>query len=136
MATTFSKDKKNAYQYVFGMYLCLIIGPFTCLFSVIGTLALAYAKKNDAQGTIYQSHIESILTTSWVSLVLGPTLLLLLVYGFYLTISYENNVAGASLIMGSLFAGMLLAIWYVYRVVKGLWLWSNSKPTYSIKADK
>ena len=71
------------------------------LTSIVGVV-LAYIKRSEVRGTIWESHFDNIINTFWVTLVAGIAFGILVVF-----------VIGIPL----LFA---LAIWFLYRSIKGL----------------
>ena len=76
----------------------------------IVAIVLNYLKREDAAGTLYESHFNWQIRTFWWSLgwaVLGAITLLIGV-GFVILL-----VAG---------------IWSIYRMVKGLLFWNEHKP--------
>lgn len=127
-------NQNSVRQFVFGLYLLLLAGPFTGMLSVFVALMIAYLTKNSTPGTIYESHVESILTTGWVSLVGSTTLVLAIIYSFYLGISGASPAIGTYLAIACFTAIVAMIFWYVYRVARGLWCWINNRPTYSIMA--
>ena len=96
--------------------LTLIIYALYALSWVLGgipaivAIVLNYLKREDAAGTLYESHFNWQIRTFWWSLgwaVLGAITLLIGV-GFVILL-----VAG---------------IWSIYRMVKGLLFWNEHKP--------
>ena len=96
--------------------LTLIIYALYALSWVLGgipaivAIVLNYLKREDAAGTLYESHFNWQIRTFWWSLgwaVLGAITLLIGV-GFLILL-----VAG---------------IWSIYRMVKGLLFWNEHKP--------
>lgn len=83
-------------------YILYLIGWPTCHLSTIAALILAYVKRGEVRGTIWESHFDNIINTFWVTLVAGIAFGIMVVF-----------VIGIPL----LFA---LAIWFLYRTIKGL----------------
>jgi uncharacterized membrane protein len=83
-------------------YILYLVGWPTCHLSTIVALILAYVKRGEVQGTVWESHFDNIINTFWVTLVLG------IVFGLLCFI-----IIGIPL----LFA---LGIWFLYRTIKGL----------------
>ena len=96
---------------ILGYGLFLIGWP--CLHvSTIAGLILAYIKRDDARGTIWESHFTNLIRTFWISLVLG--------------------IAAAPLIfagVGVLLEG-LVVLWFLYRTIKGLIRAIEHRPYY------
>ncbi len=69
--------------------------------AILGVI-LAYVKRPDASGTIWESHFNAAISTFWVSLVV----LIFAIPLCFVLIGFP--------ILG------LLAIWYLYRTIRGL----------------
>ncbi len=84
---------------VWGLY---IASYFTFALTMIAGLIIAYVKRGDLIGTPFESHMTSAIRTFWISLIVGIIgfLLMLLGIGF--------------LILG------VLAVWQLFRVIRGL----------------
>jgi uncharacterized membrane protein len=81
-------------------YGCYALGLVVGITPLIGVI-IAYLRRKDAAGTPYASHLSWLITTFWVSLIIGiigaVTLIIL--------IGWVIWAAGS--------------IWYIYRIVKG-----------------
>ena len=91
-------------------YILFLIGWPTFHLATIVGLILAYVKRGEVRGTIWETHFDNIINTFWTTLVLGIVcgLLCFVFIGFPL-----------------LFA---LAIWFLYRTIKGLIRALESRP--------
>lgn len=101
-----SSDVKN---YVFIAYVTYAVGLLSLFTPVVGVI-MAYVKRDEAQGSIYASHIDYLIKTFWVSLV-GTVL------GTFTTL----------ILIGWLIL-LVTAIWFIYRVVIGLIKLNEDKP--------
>ena len=101
-----SSDVKN---YVFITYVTYAVGLLILFTPVVGVI-MAYVKRDEAQGSIYASHIDYLIKTFWVSLV-GTVL------GTFTTL----------ILIGWLIL-LVTAIWFIYRVVIGLIKLNEDKP--------
>jgi uncharacterized membrane protein len=63
---------------------------------------LAYVKRGDARGTIWETHFDAVISTFWISLIV-----------LIVAIPLCFVVIGIPILFG-------LAIWYLYRNIKGL----------------
>lgn len=112
---------------VLALYLLFIAGFFTALLTTFIAIVVAHVKKSDAQGSIYHSHIAWFLTTCWVNigafLVLAPASVLLFFYSF----THSNNWPMVAIFVVGAAAFVGLAFWDLYRLVKGLWRWSEKR---------
>ena len=101
-----SSDVKN---YVFIAYVTYAVGLLILFTPVVGVI-MAYVKRDEAQGSIYASHVDYLIKTFWVSLagtVLGTFTTLILIGWLILLVT---------------------AIWFIYRVVIGLIKLNEDKP--------
>lgn len=106
LVNTPSSDVKN---YVFIAYVTYALGLFIWFTPVVGVI-LAFIKRDEAQGSIYASHIDYLIKTFWVSLigmVLGMLTILILIGWLILAAT---------------------GVWLIYRVVVGLIKLNEDKP--------
>ena len=106
VVNTSNSEVKN---YVFIAYVTYAVGLLILFTPVIGVI-LAFIKRDEAQGSIYASHIDYLIKTFWVSLV-GTVL------GTFTTL----------ILIGWLIL-LVTAIWFIYRVVIGLIKLNEDKP--------
>ena len=106
MANTSNSEVKN---YVFIAYVTYALGLFIWFTPVVGVI-LAFIKRDEAQGSIYASHIDYLIKTFWVSLVgmLFGMLTILILIGWLILVA--------------------TGIWLIYRVVVGLIKLNEDKP--------
>ena len=106
VVNTPNSDVKN---YVFIAYVTYALGLFIWFAPVVGVI-LAYVKRDEAQGSIYASHIDYLIKTFWVSLVgmLFGMLTILILIGWLILVA--------------------TGIWLIYRVVVGLIKLNEDKP--------
>ena len=106
LVNTPSSDVKN---YVFIAYVTYAVGLLILFTPVVGVI-MAYVKRDEAQGSIYASHIDYLIKTFWVSLigmVLGMLTILILIGWLILAAT---------------------GVWLIYRVVVGLIKLNEDKP--------
>lgn len=106
VVNTSNSEVKN---YVFIAYVTYAVGLLILFTPVVGVI-MAYVKRDEAQGSIYASHIDYLIKTFWVSLV-GTVL------GTFTTL----------ILIGWLIL-LVTAIWFIYRVVIGLIKLNEDKP--------
>ena len=102
-------SKSEVKNYVFIAYVTYALGLFIWFTPVFGVI-LAFIKRDEAQGSIYASHIDYLIKTFWVSLigmVLGMLTILILIGWLILAAT---------------------GIWLIYRVVVGLIKLNEDKP--------
>ncbi len=93
---------------VYGLYLAALINGLTAIVGVI----LAYVKRNDVRGTIYESHLDNAIEVFWVSLVISIVAMLTIWFG-----------VGVIIFIG-------LFIWFIYRTIKGLVRAIDARPYF------
>jgi uncharacterized membrane protein len=84
---------------VWGLY---IASYFTFAIAAIVGLIIAYVKRGDLAGTPFESHMTSAIRTFWISLIVGII-----------------GVVLAFVLIGFLVLA-LLALWNLFRVIRGL----------------
>jgi uncharacterized membrane protein len=88
----------------------LYLGGHITVITVIAGLIIAYMKRDAFAGTPYQSHMVSAIRTFWISLVVGLIGLVLVIVGV------------------GIFILIALAIWTIFRCVRGLVRAINGQP--------
>ena len=88
------------------LYAASIVIGFT---SIVGVV-IAYLKRADAAGTIYESHLTYAIRTFWIGLGLG--------------------LAGVVLSIVAIGVPVLIfaVVWFIIRVVRALLAWNDEKP--------
>lgn len=83
-------------------YVLYLVGWPTCHLATIAGLILAYIRRDEARGTIWESHFRNLIETFWIALVVA-----------IVAIPLCFIVIGIPILFG-------LAIWVLYRTIKGL----------------
>ena len=83
-------------------YILFLVGWPTLHLATIAAVILAYVQRDDARGTIWESHFSNVIHTFWISLLIGV-----------IAVPLCFIVVGIP-IMG------LLIVWFLYRTIKGL----------------
>jgi len=83
-------------------YILFLVGWPTLHLATIAAVILAYVQRDDARGTIWESHFSNVIHTFWISLLIGV-----------IAVPLCFVVIGIP-IMG------LLIVWFLYRTIKGL----------------
>lgn len=90
----------------YGLYA---IGFLNGLTAIIGVV-IAYVRRPDVKGTYLESHFTYLIRTFWISILYGIICMLLLVFGIGFILFFA------------------LAIWVIYRIVKGWIRLADAKP--------
>ena len=111
--TTMNDQKIEAYKstttIIYALYLASLLVGVTWLVAII----MNYIKKDDVKGTWLESHFRWQIRTFWFSLLWGII-----------------GIVTTTIIVG-FFVLIANAIWFIYRMVKGLMRLSDNKPMYS-----
>ena len=91
-------------------YVLYLIGWPTLHLATIVGLVLAYVQRKDARGTLWESHFRNLIETFWVALVVA-----------IVAVPLCFIFIGIPILIG-------LAIWVLYRTVKGLIRAIDSQP--------
>lgn len=94
-------------------YALHIASPIISMMSLtLVALIINYVKRDDAQGTVYASHMDWMISTCWW------TLLWLVVTGAITLLSFT--------LLG--FTMIIPVLWYLYRMIKGLLRAMDAQP--------
>ncbi|WP_051326725.1 DUF4870 family protein [Aliagarivorans taiwanensis] len=104
-ATPTTANRRDA---IIAYVLCLV--GFVSIITCLVALVWAYIRRSDAEGTIYESHFQNVITTFWTSLML-------VIIGFVLLFV----AVGYLVFLGTFF-------WCLYRYVKGITRALDGKP--------
>lgn len=94
------------------VYILQALSFFMGITAIVGVV-INYVKKEDAAGTVYESHFDWQIRTFWWGLVWS-------VLGFILIFA-----------LGLGFIVLFVAwVWAIYRVVKGWLKWNDNQPVH------
>ena len=118
----------------YGLFLLAPVNGITAIAGVI----VAYIKRDEARGTLWEGHLRNLIRVFWISAVAAAVFLAALLQGvgglLYSLFATNGDpppgvVGGLLALMPVLFfAGVIFAVWYFYRVVRGLLHALDSKP--------
>ena len=104
-ATTEAEKLRTIVLVVNALYAASLLLGFTSLVGVV----LAYMKRGDAAGTIWESHLTYAIRTFWLALLMGIVGVLLIVV-----------VIGVPILI-------FVGVWYVVRIVRAFLAWNDGK---------
>lgn len=117
-----SDDMRTLAIIAYALYFAFFFAGVTPLIGVI----IAYVKRGDARGTIWESHFDNLITVFWVSLVLCLLMIPIWIFVLGTTIAAAAATWPASLftfpfILVLIFFpfSLLVVAWYLYRTIKG-----------------
>lgn len=99
-------DLKQTGHIIYALYAVNFIVPF----AVVAGVIFCYLKREDAAGTFLQSHIEYMIRTFWITLIASLIALVL------------------TILLIGIVVFVAVAIWYIYRIVKGWISLNDEKP--------
>jgi uncharacterized membrane protein len=111
----------------YGLFLLAVANGVTALIGAV----IAYIRRDDARGTIWESHYRNMILVFWAGLLLGALVLGLAFTGAIAAIGFAVGTAwldddwmfGLPLLgMGVplvLLAGVMFGLWYLYRILRG-----------------
>jgi uncharacterized membrane protein len=115
-------------------YVLYLIGPFTGLTAIIG-IVIAYIKKPDAVGTIWESHFRNLILVFWVMLAAFVAgLATLPVWLYSIATLAENDFSWSAIsalafpLAALMFAYIGLFVWFLYRMIRGLIRAAEDRP--------
>jgi uncharacterized membrane protein len=103
-------------------YVLFIIAMTNGITGIAGVV-LAYIKRPEAHGTIWESHFNNLIHVFWSGVVVFALFLIVLLFGVF---GVAHSVQ-ADAVPGVLFLipvvwllGVAYVVWYLYRTVKGI----------------
>ncbi|MBI1328380.1 MAG: hypothetical protein GC166_00600 [Alphaproteobacteria bacterium] len=112
-------DLRLAAILAYALYLAALLNGITALVGVV----VAYVKRADARGTIYESHFSNLIAVFWVSIILFALVCAGVLWGALNAAYAVPDGDPIRLIMVAPFALVGFAgilVWYLYRTVRGL----------------
>jgi uncharacterized membrane protein len=117
-----SDDMRTLAIIAYALYFAFFFAGVTPLIGVI----IAYVKRGDARGTIWESHFDNLITVFWVSLVLCLLMIPVWIFMIGATVLTAAATWPVSLftfpfILVLIFFpfSLLVVAWYLYRTIKG-----------------
>ncbi len=101
----------------------LFIAAFTNGITAIVGVVLAYIKRDEVRGTIWESHFTNLIRVFWGGLALGVLVAVLAVCGAFgiANAAQFDRFNGAVVLLPLAGIGCVLyVVWYLYHCIKGL----------------
>ena len=115
-------------------YVLFLVSFFNGLTAIAGVI-IAYVKRRDAAGTIWQSHFNNLILVFWVmvaaffvALISFPVSLVSLSLWVSGNFVWPAFSAFAAPVLFWMFVAPLLLIWFFYRIIRGLIHASENRP--------
>jgi uncharacterized membrane protein len=103
----------------YGLFLAALVTGFTALAGVV----LAYIKRADTRGTIWESHFTNLIRLFWLGLAVFAVWLVLVIGGVIGAVrGMDHNMTPplAALLPVAWLISVVYLVWYVYRTARGL----------------
>lgn len=117
------------------VYGLLAAGFFTSFLTSLVGVTIAHVKRSDARGSSLEEHFRWQIRTFWFALS-GFVLLLVASAGYWLFQSPADPTAGFPALQWffvPMAFALALAIWYLYRIVKGWLCLVEERGVYGLK---
>lgn len=110
----------------YGLFVLALFNGATAIAGVI----LAYLKRDEARGTIWEGHFRNLIRVFWISVVVAVIAIAVVAQAFgglfFSMAATDGNPPPA--LVGMLFllvpallaGGTIFAVWYLYRTLRGL----------------
>jgi uncharacterized membrane protein len=131
------RDDGSLRAMVLVAYGLFALAPFNGATALAGVI-LAYLKRDEARGTPWEGHMRNLIRVFWIAVVFAVVLTGIVIESFgglfFSLVSTNGNpppalVGGLVLLVPALWLGCLVfAIWYLYRVLRGLIRALEDKP--------
>ncbi|MGN6516008.1 MAG: DUF4870 family protein [Rhizomicrobium sp.] len=108
----------------------LFIAAFTNGLTAIVGVVLAYVKRGEVRGTIWESHFANMIQVFWTGIAFMVVFIALALFGAFGVwhTAMTDRFAAPMLVLPVLWlAGVAYIIWYLYRTVRGILLALENK---------
>lgn len=122
---------ENSSRLVAIISYALLLLACTTGFTGIVAVVLAYVKRDDARGTVFESHFSNVITVFWAAVAFFVLLMAAIGFGAVRLFSMPEPQPDPQIVafaVGAWGAMVLFAVWYLYRTIKGLVRAIDGKP--------
>jgi uncharacterized membrane protein len=122
-----SNDARITALVGYGLFILAVANGITAIAGVV----LAYIKRADARGTIYESHFTNMIHVFWMSIAVTVVFIGAVAFGvadLLATMNSAPHVALIALIPALYILGVGFFVWYLYRSVRGFVRALDGKP--------
>jgi uncharacterized membrane protein len=107
-------------------YVLYLVGMFNGLTAIIGVI-IAYIKKSDAAGTVWEGHFKNLILVFWVTLaafLVGLATFPIWLYSVAALLDGDVSLPAISALafppLAMMFIYIALFVWFLYRMIRGL----------------
>jgi uncharacterized membrane protein len=118
-------------------YALFGLAVFNGLTAIVGVV-LAYVKRGEARGTVWEGHFSNLITVFWATIILCAVIVAVVVPTTFATIfalfTHNGDIPPMqvgwvmAVVPGVILVTILFAIWYLYRVLRGFLHAIDTKP--------
>jgi uncharacterized membrane protein len=111
----------------YGLFILAVANGITALAGVV----LAYIKRGDVRGTIWESHFTNMIRVFWASIAVTVVFIAAVVFGIsdlLATLDHAPHVALIALVPALYLLAVGFFVWYLYRTVRGFARALDNKP--------
>src|SRR5678815_1373819 len=134
-----TSDLRLVAALVYGLYLFAVCTGITAIVGVV----IAYVKRGDARGTVYESHFSNAITVFWISFIACSVFVIAVAQAALGFLAYHNRFEDdsglahfiiqnmpwiAAVVPVVWLGGAALFIWVLYRILRGLVRVLEDKP--------
>ena len=125
--TTTGGDARIAALIGYGLFILAVVNGLTAVAGVV----LAYIKRGDVRGTVWESHFTNMIRVFWASAVAIALFIAAVVFGAVDVLARMDSAPGPlvlTLVPLLFLAGLAFAVWYFYRMIRGFVRALDGKP--------
>ena len=103
-------------------YVLFLLAFTNGVTGIVGVV-LAYIKRGETRGTIWESHFSNVIHLFWIGVVVFALFLAAIAFGAFgiMQATESGRFPGAIFLLPGLWlCGVAYFVWYIYRLVKGL----------------
>lgn len=111
----------------YGLFILAVANGLTAIAGVV----LAYIKRAEARGTVWESHFTNMIHVFWASIAVTVMFICTAVFGIadlVVTADTHPHVALIALVPALYLLGVGFFVWYLYRTVRGFIRALDNKP--------
>jgi uncharacterized membrane protein len=110
----------------YGLFILALANGITAVVGVV----LAYIKRGDVRGTIWESHFTNLIRVFWITIVVAVVFISAATFGVIdLLAAFDSTPKEFFFIVPALFLlGVGSLVWYLYRTVRGFMRALDNKP--------
>jgi uncharacterized membrane protein len=116
---TFQNDPRIVVLIAYGLYFAALV---TGGLSTIVGVAVAYIKRPEVKGTLWESHLTNLIRVFWAGLIIFALWLTAIVAGLlgvWSGAEHDNLPLAVGFLPAAYLTCVLFLVWYLYRTIKG-----------------